>query len=157
MRLSLNWLSDFVDLTVSTAALADKLTLAGFEVEAVEETRVDFAGVVVARVEKVAPHPQADRLVVTEVNDGHRTYQVVCGAPNVQAGVLYPFAAPGGTISEGRRLKAVKLRGIISEGMLLAEDELGLSDDHATLMAIPQDLPLGRDLAEALHLKDTVL
>ncbi len=157
MRLSLNWLSEFVDVTVSPEVLAEKLTLAGFEVEALEEIAPDFSGVVVGRVTKVEPHPQADRLVLTEVEDGRRIYQVVCGAPNVQAGRLYPFAPPGAIISEGRGIKAVKLRGVLSEGMLLAEDELGISNDHATLMNIPQDLPLGRDFAEALQLADVIL
>jgi phenylalanyl-tRNA synthetase beta chain len=157
MRLSLNWLAEFVDVTVSPEVLADKLTMAGFEVEAIEYLNPDFSGVVVGQVLSVEPHPQADRLVVTEVTDGRQAYRVVCGAPNVTAGRLYPFAPPGAVLSGQRELKAVKLRGVLSEGMLLAEDELGLSDDHATLMDLPQDLPLGRDLAEALGLRDVVL
>ncbi len=157
MRLSLNWLRDFVDVAVSPEVLAERLTMAGFEVEAMETLTPDFSGVVVGRVLKVEPHPQADRLVVTEVEDGRRTYRVVCGAPNVEAGRLYPFAPPGAVLSGQRELKAVKLRGVLSEGMLLAEDELGLSDDHTTLMDLPQDLPLGHDLAEALGLTDVVL
>jgi phenylalanyl-tRNA synthetase beta chain len=157
MRLSLNWLGEFVDVTVSPEVLADKLTLAGFEVEALEKLSPDFSGVVVAQVRKVEPHPQADRLVLTEVDDGRRTYRVVCGAPNVAAGRLYAFAPPGAVIADGREIKAVKLRGVDSEGMLLAEDELGFSDDHSILMDIPQDLPLGREFAEALQLADVVL
>jgi len=86
MRLSCNWLREFVELTVSPEELADKLTMAGLEVEAVERIVPDFSGVVVARVTKVEAHPQADRLVLTEVTDGRRTYRVVCGAPNVAAG-----------------------------------------------------------------------
>jgi phenylalanyl-tRNA synthetase beta chain len=157
MRLSLNWLGEFVDVTVTPEVLADKLTLAGFEVEAVENYAPDFSGVVVAKVTKVERHPQADRLVLTEVDDGQRTYRVVCGAPNVTAGSLYAFAPPGVVISGNLEIKAVKLRGVTSEGMLLAEDELGLSDDHSTLMDIPQDLPLGVDFAEAMQLADVVL
>ena len=152
MRLSLNWLKDFVELTVPAADLADRLTLAGLEVEALEEVAPDFSGVVVGRVTRVEPHPQADRLQVAEVEDGRQTYRVVCGAPNLQAGSLYPFAPPGGVISGGRGIKAAKLRGVVSEGMLLAEDELGLSPEHIGLMEIPQDLPLGQDLAVALQL-----
>ncbi|MDI6854225.1 MAG: phenylalanine--tRNA ligase subunit beta [Deltaproteobacteria bacterium] len=157
MRLSLNWLSEFVDVGVAPEELAEKLTLAGFEVEAVEKYAPDFSGVVVAKVTKVEPHPQADRLVITEVDDGRRTYRVVCGAPNVTAGTLYAFAPPGAIISGKREIKAVKLRGVTSEGMLLAEDELGISDDHSTLMNIPQDLPLGVDFAPAMQLADVVL
>ncbi|MDP3182213.1 MAG: phenylalanine--tRNA ligase subunit beta [Desulfobaccales bacterium] len=157
MRLSLNWLKDFVDLTVEAAVLADRLTMAGLEVEAVEAVVPEFSGVVVGKVTRVEPHPQADRLQVAEVADGARTYKVVCGAPNVAPGRLYPFAPPGATLSQDRKVKAAKLRGVVSEGMLLAEDELGLSADHTGLMEIPQDIPLGRDVAAALNLADTVL
>ena len=157
MRLPLNWLKDFVDLPVAPEELAERLTLAGFEVEGIDTINPDFSGVVVARANRVDPHPNADRLTVVEVEDGRRTYQVVCGAPDVTAGRVYAFAPPGATISQGRELKPVKLRGIFSEGMLLAEDELGVSADHATLMAIPQDLTIGRDLGEALQFADVVL
>src|SRR4030042_1327467 len=151
MRLSLNWLREFVDIPVSAAALAERLTLAGLEVEALEEVALDFSGVVVGRVIRVEPHPQADRLQVAEVEDGRQTYRVVCGAPNLQAGSLYPFAPPGGVISGGRGIKAAKLRGVVSEGMLLAEDELGLSPEHMGLGENRRDLPLGQDLAVAPH------
>ena len=157
MRLSLNWLSDFVDLTVSPSVLADRLTMAGLEVEALEEAAPDFSGVVVARVTKVEPHPQADLLRLAEVEDGRDAYKVVCGAPNLQPGRLYPFAPPGAVLSLGRKLKPAKIRGVLSQGMLLAEDELGLSAEHAGLMEIPQDLPLGQDFAAALNLADVIL
>ena len=157
MRLSLNWLADFVDLTLEAQALADRLTMAGLEVEAVEDVTPEFSGVVVGQVLRVDRHPEADRLQVAEVTTGTQTYRVVCGAPNVTAGVLYPFAPPGAVLAGGHKLKAAKLRGVLSEGMLLAEDELGLSADHVGLMEIPQDLPLGRDFAAAMGLADTVL
>jgi phenylalanyl-tRNA synthetase beta chain len=157
MRLSLNWLADFVDLTLEAQALADRLTMAGLEVEAVEDVTPEFSGVVVGKVLRLDRHPQADRLQVVEVTTGSQTYRVVCGAPNVAAGVLYPFAPPGAILAGGHKLKAAKLRGVLSQGMLLAEDELGLSADHVGLMEIPQDLPLGQDLAAALGLADTVL
>ncbi|MDD5642382.1 MAG: phenylalanine--tRNA ligase subunit beta, partial [Syntrophales bacterium] len=149
--------NDFVDLTVTPAELADRLTLAGLEVEALEEVAPDFSGVVVGRVTRVEPHPQADRLQLAEVEDGHATHRVVCGAPNLTAGRLYPFAPLGAVVSGGHKIKAAKLRGVASEGMLLAEDELGLSADHVGLMDIPQDLPLGQDFAVALNLADVVL
>ena len=157
MRLSLNWLKEFVDLTVRAEVLGDKLTMAGLEVEALEEVKPQFTGVVVGRVDRVERHPRADRLQMAQVNDGRRTYRVACGAPNLRAGRLYPFAPPGAMISGGRKIEAVKLRGELSEGMLLAEDELGISADHVGLMEIPQDLPVGRDLAAALHVADVVL
>ena len=157
MRLSLNWLADFVELTVAPEVLADRLTMAGLEVEAIERVTPEFSGVVVARVTGVEPHPQADRLRLAEVTSGSRSYRVVCGAPNLEPGRLYPFAPPGAVICGGQRIKPAKLRGIASEGMLLAEDELGLSVDHQGLMDLPQDLPLGRDLDAVLNLSDVVL
>ena len=157
MRLSLNWLADFVDLTVEAQALADRLTMAGLEVEGVEAVTPEFSGVVVGKVLSVERHPQADRLQVTEVTTGSQTHRVVCGAPNVQAGLLYAFAPIGATVAGGHKIKAAKLRGVPSEGMLLAEDELGLSTDHVGLMEISQDLALGCDFAEAMGLADTVL
>ena len=103
MRLSLNWLKDFVNLTVPAADLADRLTLAGLEVEALEEVAPDFSGVVVGRVIRVEPHPQADRLQVAEVEDGRAAYRVVCGAPNLESGRLYPFAPTGRRSGRGPR------------------------------------------------------
>ncbi|MGO9622689.1 MAG: phenylalanine--tRNA ligase subunit beta [Desulfobaccales bacterium] len=157
MRLSLNWLADFVELTVAPEVLADRLTMAGLEVEAIERVTPEFSGVVVGRVTGVEPHPQADRLRLAEVTSGSHSYRVVCGAPNLEPGRLYAFAPPGAVICGGQRIKPAKLRGIASEGMLLAEDELGLSPDHAGLMDIPQDLPVGQDLAAVLNLSEVVL
>lgn len=157
MRLSLNWLADFVELTVAPEVLADRLTMAGLEVEAIERLAPEFSGVVVGRVTAVSPHPQADRLRLAEVTDGSNTYRVVCGAPNLELGRLYPFAPIGAVVAGGQKIKAAKLRGVASEGMLCAEDELGLSLDHVGLMDIPQDLPLGANLAAALNLADVVL
>lgn len=157
MRLSWAWLRELVEVAVSPEELAERLTMAGLEVEAIETLAPEFSGVVVGQVRKVEPHPQADRLVVAEVTDGRRDYRVVCGAPNVTAGGVYPFAPPGAVLSGGRELKAATLRGVLSEGMLLAEDELGLSEDHSVIMELAPDLPLGQDLSEALGLRDVVL
>lgn len=157
MRLSINWLKDYLDLTIPTAELAERLTMVGLEVEAIEFISPVFSGVVVGRVKRVEPHPRADRLQIAIVEDGGQEYRVVCGAPNLQAGRLYPFAPVGATLAGNKRLQAAKLRGVVSEGMLLAEDELGLSDDHTGLMEIPQDLDVGADLAVALELSDQVL
>ena len=157
MRLSVNWLKEFVDLRLSPAELADRLTMAGLEVESLEEFNPAFTGVVVGRAVKVEPHPQADRLRLAEVSYGKGVTRVVCGAPNLEAGRLYPFAPVGATLADGKPLKPAKLRGVKSEGMLLAEDELGLSADHVGLMDLPQDLPEGADLAQVLNMADVVL
>ncbi len=157
MRLSINWLKDFVPLPVSPQELAEKLTLAGLEIDALETFAPAFAGVIVAQALTVEPHPQADRLKVVVVNDGRQQRRVVCGAPNVQAGGRYAFAPVGAVLADGKPLKAAKIRGILSEGMLLAEDELGLSDDHRGLLELPPQTPVGADLAEVLGLNDIVL
>ncbi len=157
MRLSINWLKDFVPLTVSAPELAEKLTLAGLEIDAIETFAPSFTGVLVARALSVEPHPQADRLQVVVVDDGRQQHRVVCGAPNVQAGGLYAFAPVGAVLADGKPLKAATIRGLLSEGMLLAEDELGLSDDHSGLLALPPHTPLGADLASVLGLHDVVL
>lgn len=157
MRLSINWLQDFVPLTVTPQELAEKLTLSGLEIEALESFGPAFQGVLVARALAVEPHPQADRLQIVVVDDGRQQHRVVCGAPNVQAGALYAFAPVGAVLADGKPLKAAKIRGILSAGMLLAEDELGLSDDHSGLMALPPETPVGADLAEVLALHDVVL
>lgn len=157
MRLSVNWLKEFVDLRLSPAELADRLTMAGLEVESLEEFNPALTGVVVGRAVKVEPHPQADRLRLAEVSYGKGVTRVVCGAPNLEAGRLYPFAPVGATLADGKPLKPAKLRGVKSEGMLLAEDELGLSADHVGLMDLPQDLPEGADLAQVLNMADVVL
>jgi phenylalanyl-tRNA synthetase beta chain len=157
MRLSLNWLADLVELTVAPEVLADRLTMAGLEVEALERLTPEFSGVVVGQVTRVEPHPQADRLRLAEVTICSNSYRVVCGAPNLALGRLYPFAPIGARLAGGQKIKAAKIRGIASEGMLCAEDELGLSPDHVGLMDIPQELPVGADLAVALQLADVVL
>jgi len=157
MRLSINWLKDFVDLTTSPAELAEKLTLAGLEIEAIETFAPAFQGVVVAQVQALEPHPQADRLQIALVWDGRQQHRVVCGAPNVRVGGLYPLAPVGAVLPPGKPLKAAKIRGIRSEGMLLAEDELGLSEDHSGLMALPPETPVGADVAQILGLEDVVL
>ncbi|MGQ9922255.1 MAG: phenylalanine--tRNA ligase subunit beta, partial [Desulfobacca sp.] len=157
MRLSINWLRDFVPLPVSPQELAEKLTLAGLEIDALETLTPAFTGVVVARALAVEPHPQADRLQLVLVDDGREQHRVVCGAPNVQAGGLYALAPPGAVLADGKPLKAAKIRGILSDGMLCAEDELGLSDDHSGLLALPPQTPVGADLAEILGLHDVVL
>ncbi len=111
MRLSINWLKDFVDLTISPEALADKLTLAGLEIDALEVLAPKFSGVVVGRAEKVEPHPQADRLQLVEVFDGRQHCRVVCGAPNVQPGRLYPFAPVGAVLTDGKTLEGGQITG----------------------------------------------
>src|SRR6266851_4019187 len=172
MKLPLSWLAEFVTLEADVDELCRRLTLAGLEVENVERAAPGFSDVFVARVLKVERHPNADRLNLCEVDAGAvGRFSVVCGAPNVRAGMIAPFARLGARlIGSGRGggqrpaslqdappLEAAVIRGVRSEGMLCSERELGFSDDHAGIVALPDDAPLGVELASYLRSDDTVL
>lgn len=158
MRVSWNWLQDFVDLQgLEPKDVADKLTLAGLEVEGVEYRGHNLQGVVVARVEAREQHPDADRLSVCTVFDGENRIQVVCGAKNVEAGVVVPLATVGTTMPGGLKIKKSKLRGVESHGMLCSADELGMSSDVDGLLLLDPTLEIGRDIADALQLRDVIL
>jgi phenylalanyl-tRNA synthetase beta chain len=172
MKLPLSWLSEFVKLEADVDELCRRLTMAGLEVENVERVAPGFSDVFVARVLKVERHPNADRLNLCEVDVGAvGRFSVVCGAPNVTAGMIAPFARLGARLigsghGGGQRsaslrdappLEAAVIRGVRSEGMLCSERELGFSDDHAGIVALPGDAPLGVELASYLRSVDTVL
>jgi len=157
MKVSLKWLKDYVDINLDAKALADRLTMAGLEVDAIEEAGPAFDGVIVAKILSVRPHPGADKLHLCDVSTGEKVLPVVCGAPNTRAGDYVALATVGATIPGGYVIKASRLRGEASEGMLCSEEELGIGDDNAGIMILPSGLPLGMDLKEALNLYDTVL
>jgi phenylalanyl-tRNA synthetase beta chain len=157
MQVSFRWLKDYVDIELDPKVLADKLTMAGLEVEAVQEYRPAFEGVVVAKVLAVRPHPDADKLSLCEVTTGEKTYPVVCGAVNVKAGDLVPLAMVGASLPGGYTIKSSKIRGEQSEGMLCSEEELGIGPDHTGILHLPSDRKLGQDLADALNLSDVIL
>ncbi len=155
MRASLKWLSEYVDLPkVPLEALAERLTVAGLEVERVETLSLE--GVVVARVEGVEPHPKANSLRVCTVGTGSGTRIVVCGAENVVAGGLVPLALPGARLPGGT-LSEATIRGVRSKGMILSRQELGLEAKSPGIWNLPDGLPLGADLGPLLELPDTVL
>jgi phenylalanyl-tRNA synthetase beta chain len=155
MKFSEKWLREFVDPAIDTAALSHLLTMAGLEVEELDPAAADFSGVVVAEVVSVMPHPDADRLRVCSVNAGGEPLQIVCGAPNVAAGMKVPCAVVGARLP-GIDIKRAKLRGIESSGMLCSARELGLSEDHGGLLALPADAPVGTDIRDYLDLNDHV-
>ena len=157
MKVSVAWLRELVDTALPVAELAHKLTMAGLEVEEVTPVAADFSGIVVGHVKSVAPHPNADKLRVTEVDAGTgETLTIVCGAPNVEAGQKVPCALVGAKLP-GLEIKKAKLRGVESSGMLCSARELGLSQDHAGLLVLDADAPVGRDVREVLALDDTYL
>ncbi len=170
MRLPLRWLREFLEIAASPTEIADRLTMAGLEVEAIENHAPAFAGVVVARVLTVERHPNADRLSLCEVDAGPiGRFRVVCGAPNVRAGMVSAYAQVGarlkaaghGAVEQAGgfapQLEAAVIRGVRSEGMLCSERELGLSAEHAGILDLSNGSEPGTDLAEYLQLADTVL
>jgi len=157
MKAPVSWLREYVDFDDSIDELVDKLTFSGIEVEGVATVGGDFEGIVVGEVLSVDPHPNADRLRLCTVTSGDTESRVVCGAPNVTPGGKYPFARIGVTLPNGIKLKKAKIRGEVSEGMLCAEDELGLSDDHEGLMDLDSGLAAGTPLSDVLGPPETVL
>jgi len=160
MKVSLKWLRDYVDPGLPPEEIADRLTMAGLEVKTIHKTGGDWQNVVVALVTEVKQHPNADRLKLTTLDIGGRSITVVCGAPNVQTGQKVPFASVGAWLKDGPtgqlvQLKPAKIRGIVSEGMVCAEKELGISEDFSGIMVLPADTPVGMPLSD--YLGDAVL
>jgi phenylalanyl-tRNA synthetase beta chain len=164
MQFPESWLREFCDPPIGTAELAERLTMAGLEVEALRTVAPPFRGVVVAKVLSVVPHPKADRLRLCEVDVGAaEPVAVVCGAPNVRAGMKAPCALVGAELppvkegsSEPFRIEVGTIRGVESRGMLCSARELKLSDDHEGLLVLDEDAEVGVDLRRALALDDTI-
>ncbi len=157
MRIPESWLRRFVSPDWNADEIAERLTMAGLEVEETIRAAPPFQGVVVARVVEAARHPDADRLSVCQVDAGDgRLRTIVCGAPNVAADMRVACALPGAELPGGMKIKPVKMRGVASEGMLCSARELGLSEDHAGILSLDPALALGADLREALALDEAV-
>ncbi len=155
MKISVNWLKNYVDIDgISLKELADGLTLAGLEVEGIESSE-RVSGVVTAKVLEKEKHPNADKLSLCTVTDGKETVKVVCGAPNVAAGQIVAFASLGARLP-GITIKAAKIRGVESCGMLCSERELGLTDEHSGILVLPEGTDLGLDINDVLGLGDAV-
>ena len=160
MKVSLKWLSEFVDLTLPVDELARRLTLSTAEVEAVERIGGSWESVHIGTVITVAAHPNADRLRLATVDAGAGPKTVVCGAPNLATGQKIAFAEVGAQLIDGHTgkptvLKASTIRGVESAGMVCSERELGLSDEHEGILVLPEDAPVGMLLGD--YLGDTVL
>ena len=160
MKVSYNWLLEYVDISCSVTELADKMTMAGIEVEAIETAQTVPAGVVVGEILERNQHPNADKLSVCRVFDGEKELQIVCGAPNCDAGKKVPLATIGTVFIDPKdgsefKIKKGKLRGEKSMGMLCSADELGLGGDHSGLLELDNDLKAGMPLHE-IYSGDTV-
>ena len=157
MRFTYNWLKQYVDFDWTPLQLAEKLTFAGIEVENV----VNLGGnipqeVVVAQILSSEKHPNADKLSVCRVTDGSGERQIVCGATNYKVGDKVPLALPGAVMAGGFTIKAAKLRGVESQGMMCSATELGLPKGEDGLLILPADAPVGRKFVEYLGPGDTV-
>ncbi|MDZ7722428.1 MAG: phenylalanine--tRNA ligase subunit beta [candidate division KSB1 bacterium] len=155
MKVTQNWLKQYVDFDWSPQELAERLTMLGLEVEEIIPAQRPFTNVITGKVESVESHPDADKLSVCQVTDGKQTFTVVCGAPNVRPEKIYPFAQVGAEI-QGYSIDARKIRGVQSKGMLCSESELGLSERSAGLMELPDNTQIGINLNDFLGPKDTV-
>src|SRR5690554_3329113 len=158
MLISYNWLKEYVDIPWGPEELADRLTMAGLEVEDVTPLNPGLDNVRVGKVLNIQPHPDTDSLSVCQVEVGkEKPLQIVCGAPNVASGQIVAVALPGAVLPGGFEIGSRKIRGIDSSGMICSEKELNIGVDHDGIMVLPPDTPVGTDLAEALSLNDTVL
>ncbi len=157
MKFSEQWLREWVNPSITTDELESLLSLSGLEVDGVEKAAKDFSGVVVGEIISAEQHPNADKLQVCSVSDGTETFQVVCGAANARAGLKTGFAKVGAVLPGDFKIKKAKLRQVESFGMLCAEDELGISDDHGGIMELAADAPVGADLREYLNLDDSII
>ena len=158
MRAPYNWLEAYCTSGLSAADLADRLTMTGTKVEMLHRVGVgDPSEFVIGRVLSAEKHPDADRLTVCEVDVGGATNTIVCGAPNVEAGQTVAVAKPGAIMPDGTQLGEAKLRGVRSSGMILAEDEVGISEDHSEIMVLPNGAAPGEPLTAHLPIADEVL
>ena len=158
MKVSLKWLSEYVDVPADTKAFCDRLDLTGTGVEGVEKTGAALDGVVVGHVETCEPHPDSDHMHVVTVDVGAgEPVQVVCGAPNIAAGIKVPVATVGAVLPGDFKIKKSKLRGVASCGMCCSKRELGMSADHEGIWVLPEDAPVGMPIADYAKLSDTVL
>lgn len=158
MKLPLSWLREWVDIPWDARELASRLTLSGFEVEGIEPAAPGFSEVVIGEIVSIAPHPEADKLRVCKVSTGAgAATQIVCGAANARVGLKAPLATVGASLPGDVLIKAAKLRGVESAGMLCSAKELGLSQAATGLLELPADAPTGKSLRDFLDLDDQVL
>ncbi|HAU29737.1 MAG TPA: phenylalanine--tRNA ligase subunit beta [Rhodospirillaceae bacterium] len=158
MKFTLSWLKDHIETDAALEDIAHTLTMAGLEVEDIEDKSKALAPFVIAEVLECGRHPNADKLSLCKVSTGVGVFQVVCGAPNVRAGIRVVFAHIGTVIPDsGQPLKTCEIRGVESQGMMCSERELQLSDSHEGIIELPADAPVGVSFAEYAGLSDPVL
>jgi phenylalanyl-tRNA synthetase beta chain len=157
MKLPISWLKEYIDFDLSPQELANELMLTGTAVESLSETGSGNEGVIIGEVLSVEKHPNADKLSICQVRIPNEELTIVCGAPNVRAGIKVPVAVPGAKLKNGLVVEKRGIRGVESSGMICSETELGIGDDASGIMILPDDTKLGESLDEALGLSDWVL
>jgi phenylalanyl-tRNA synthetase beta chain len=157
MRVSFEWLREFVPVEITPEAVADRLTMAGLEVEALEDWGQSFERVVVGRIADIAVHPSSGRLLVCRVEVGTEVLTIICGAHNIALGDHVPVALVGAVLPSGRSITAERVAGVVSEGMLCSAAELGFTDTSAGILILPATSTPGVSLASQLGLRDVVL
>lgn len=160
MKVPYKWLKDYVNIEISPKELADRLTLSGSKVEEVITSGDEIENVVTGRILKIEPHPDAEKLVVCQLDVARgEELQIVTGANNMKEGDIVPVALHGSSLPNGLKIKKGKLRGIVSNGMMCSEEELGITgEEHVHgLMILPSDTPIGRDIKEVLGLDNSVI
>ena len=144
MKVSLNWLRQWVDVADTPSGIADRMTMAGLETAAVEAFGEGFDKIVIGKILKIAPHPDAERLSLCEVTVGGETpLSIICGAKNIFEGAVVPVSMIGALLPNGIKIKKSKIRGVASEGMICSEEELGLAEHSEGIMLLSEDLTLG--------------
>ena len=156
MRAPLSWIREFTPVDAPVADLVAALNQLGLEVESVEQPGEEITGVVAGKVLDVVKHPDADKLSLVDVDFGAGQTRVVCGAPNVVAGMVAPYAPAGATLPGGFTLERRTIRGVVSDGMLLSARELGLGDDHSGIVSLDPASELGSDVRGILGLDDVI-
>lgn len=158
MKIPLSSLRAWIDVSLSPRELGDRLSMAGFELESLTAATEPFSGVVVAQILEATPHPQADKLRVCRVDDGSGApLQIVCGAANARAGLKTALARVGAQLPGELHIKAAKLRGVESAGMLCSAKELALAEVSEGILELPEDAPVGADIRQYFDLDDAVL
>jgi phenylalanyl-tRNA synthetase beta chain len=157
MRVSFEWLREFVPIDMTPEAVADRLTMVGLEVEEVEDWGTPFERIVVGKIVEIAAHPSTERLLVCRVGVGAEVLTIVCGAHNIAVGDCVPVALVGSMLPSGRSIAAERVAGVVSEGMLCSGAELGFSDTSAGILILPSGSAPGSSLASQLGLRDVAL
>ncbi|MBT3412889.1 MAG: phenylalanine--tRNA ligase subunit beta [Candidatus Jacksonbacteria bacterium] len=157
MRLSLDWLKEYIPTKKSAEEIADVLTFTGTEVDSIEELGKGFGDILVGEITKLDPHPNADRLQLATVSLGRKKVSLVCGATNIAVGQKVPVVLAGVTLPDGTKIEKTKIRGVESFGMLCSPQELGIGEDHSGILVLSEGARTGASLKEVFSLNDTVL